>query len=240
MDVLATVRERVDACDWEAIAVRMDRDGGAVTDSPLLTADECAALREGFDDERLFRSTVHMARHDFGEGTYRYYANPLPRVVGELRDVAYTRLAPIATEWERRLATGSGYPAALDEFLRLCHAAGQTRPTPLVLRYVEGGWNALHQDLYGDVVFPLQLTVALTRPGVDFTGGANLLVEQRPRVQSRGTAFDVPLGHALVFPTRHRPVAGRSGDHRTVMRHGVSTVTSGTRFTLGVIFHDAA
>lgn len=225
---------------WEAAAETVDRDGFAVTHAPVLDEAQRAGLCETFDDDSNFRSTVVMARHNFGEGSYRYFRYPLPDAVAALRRDAYAPLAGLANEWARRLRLETRYPDTLDEFLDRCHHAGQTKPTPLVLRYEAGGWNALHQDLYGEVAFPLQVTVALTEPGVDFTGGENLLVEQRPRAQSRGSSVTIPAGHALVFATRDRPVRGTRGYHRTQMRHGVSTVTSGHRCTLGIIFHDAA
>jgi hypothetical protein len=216
----------------------LDADGFAVTAVPVLPAEVCADLANGFDDLDRYRSTVDMAAHRFGEGTYRYFRYPLPPAVASLREAAYPPLAKLADQWATRLGR-EGHPSQLADLLDRCHARGQTRPTPLVLRYGPGGWNALHQDLYGEVWFPFQLTVALTRPNVDFTGGENVFVEQRPRAQSRAGVVTVPLGHAVVFATNHRPVAGGRGVYRATMRHGVSTVTSGTRSTLGVIFHDA-
>jgi hypothetical protein len=180
-----------------------------------------------------------MARFRFGEGCYRYFRYPLPPVVAALREATYPPLAEIANGWHEQLGEPERYPADLTRLTARCRAAGQNRATPLVLRYEAGGYNCLHQDLYGDIAFPLQITVALTRPGEDFTGGENLFVEQRPRSQSRGTAVTVPLGHGVVFPTRYRPVAGVKGRYRVAVRHGVSTVRSGERMTLGVIFHDA-
>jgi hypothetical protein len=225
---------------WRDTLGDVDGNGFSLTDVPVVSAQERAELQEIYDDDRRFRSTVVMARHQFGEGEYRYFANPLPPVVERLRRDAYGPLAELANVWAERLRSETRYPADLDEFLAVCRRAGQNRPTPLLLRYEPGGWNALHQDLYGEVAFPLQLTVALTEPGTDFTGGENLLVEQRPRAQSRGSSITIPAGHALVFATRDRPVRGTRGSHRTQMRHGVSTVTSGRRATLGIIFHDAA
>ena len=225
---------------WTAATEAVDRDGFAVTSAPVLNDAQRRDLRDMFDDESRFRSTVVMARHNFGEGSYRYFSHPLPDSVATLRREAYRPLAGLANEWSARSRLDTRYPDTLDEFLDRCHRAGQTKPTPLVLRYEAGGWNALHQDLYGDVVFPLQLTVALNTPGIDFRGGENLLVEQRPRAQSRGTSITIPAGHALVFPTRERAAHGTRRSHRTVMRHGVSTVHSGWRVTLGIIFHDAA
>lgn len=228
------------ALRWDEIHASLDAEGFAVTRSALLTADQCAALAAGFDDDGLFRSTVDMARQRFGEGTYRYYRYPLPPAVASLRETVYPPLAAIANEWAARLGDSTRFPSDHASFVRVCQRAGQRRPTPLILRYREGGWNALHQDLYGEVAFPLQLTIALTRPGVDFDGGENLFVEQRPRAQSRGTSLTLPLGHAVIFPTRYRPVAGSRGTYRATMRHGVSLVRGGCRLTLGVIFHEAA
>ena len=226
--------------DWRPIVEEVERIGHAVTPTPLLAKGDCDRLCAGFENDGLFRSTVDMARHRFGEGVYRYYRYPLPEAVERLRQEAYPALAGLASMWTERLGGADTYPPRLDDYLALCHDRGQPKPTPLILRYEQDGYNALHQDLYGEVAFPLQLTVALTEPGVDFTGGENLLVEQRPRAQSRGTAVAVPRGHALVFPNRYRPVAGARGHYRVTVRHGVSTVTSGQRFTLGIIFHDAA
>jgi hypothetical protein len=239
---VTTTEEASDVPDqvWRRVLEDVDGDGFSLTDAPVVSAEERAELQAIYDDDRRFRSTVVMARHQFGEGEYRYFANPLPPVVARLRRDAYGPLAELANVWAERLRGGSPYPAELDDFLTVCRRAGQTRPTPLLLRYEAGGWNALHQDLYGEVAFPLQVTVALTEPGTDFTGGENLLVEQRPRAQSRGSSVTIPAGHALVFATRDRPVRGTRGYHRTQMRHGVSTVTSGRRCTLGIIFHDAA
>ncbi|HEY7514003.1 MAG TPA: 2OG-Fe(II) oxygenase [Vicinamibacteria bacterium] len=205
----------------------------------LLTTAECIRLKALYDDDRLFSSRVEMERHRFGVGEYKYFTRPLPDLVEELRHGAYPPLARIANEWARALGRQDRYPADLGAFLRRCHAAGQTRPTPLLLRYQTGGFNALHQDLYGDVAFPLQLTVFLSRPGRDFTGGEFLLVEQRPRSQSVGDSLQLGQGEAVVFPNRHRPVRGRRGFHRASVRHGVSRLHSGHRYALGVIFHDA-
>lgn len=225
--------------DGDLLAADLDRDGYSLTAEPVISEATARALRDGFDDDRLFRSTVHMARLRYGQGTYRYYRAPLPDAVASLRAATYPTLAVVANRWAVRLRGTERWPDRLDELTRRCHAAGQTEPTPLVLSYGPGGWNALHQDLYGEIAFPLQIAIALTEPGRDFTGGENLLVEQRPRAQSRGTSITVPLGHALVFPNRHRPEAGARGDHRLTVRHGVSTVRSGERLTLGLIYHDA-
>ena len=236
---IATVRGQVEACDWDAITAAVDRDGYAVTPTALLTGAQCMRERDRFRDDSAFRSTIDMTRYRFGEGCYRYYAYPLPPAVAALREAAYPPLSDLANTWAPRLGEPSSYPGRLEQLVDVCRVAGQTKPTPLMLRYERGGYNNLHQDLYGDVAFPLQITVALTEPGVDFTGGENLFVEQRPRSQSRGTSVTVPLGHAVIFPTRYRPVAGSRGYFRAAVRHGISTVTSGVRFTLGVIFHEA-
>ncbi|MCU1373635.1 MAG: proline hydroxylase [Actinomycetia bacterium] len=222
--------------DWDALDRGLDDDGYAVTPVPVLDPVACARLAAAFDDDGWYRSTVDMGRHRFGRGVYRYYGDGLPAEVAALREAAYPPLAAIANRWQQRLGRPR-FPGSLDGLLERCRAAGQVRQTSLILRYRPGDWNALHQDTYGEVAFPLQLAVALTRPGTDFTGGETLLVEQRPRAQSRATAITVPQGHAVVFPNRDRPVPGARGHHRVSVRHGVSTVQSGTRLALGVIFH---
>jgi len=231
-------RSRLDVIDWAAVARELDGAGYARLPA-LLTADECRELRALYGDARRFRKRVVMEQHRFGAGEYQYFANPLPALVGNLRRALYARLAPIANAWRARLAIDERFPATLAGFLAECHARGQTRPTPLLLRYRAGGYNRLHQDLYGPVAFPLQLTCLLSRPGVDFTGGEFLLIEQRPRMQSRGDAIALEQGEAIVFPTRERPVASARGEARAQHRHGVSVVRSGERTTLGIIFHDA-
>ncbi len=207
---------------------------------PLLDAATCRALEALYDDGARFRSRVVMQRHNFGRGEYKYLAYPLPEPVAELRAALYPPLAAIANTWRAALGEAGRFPPALEAFLAECHAAGQTRPTPLLLRYGEGDYNCLHQDLYGALVFPLQLTVLLSEPGRDFTGGEFVLVEQRPRAQSRPVVVPLAQGEAVIFPVHHRPVQGTRGPHRVTMRHGVSRVRSGQRHTLGVIFHDAA
>jgi hypothetical protein len=231
-------RDRVEAADWDAIRTALDRDGCALT-GPLLTAGEAAGLAALYDDDVHFRSTVDMARYRFGQGFYRYFCYPLPEPVAALRQALYPRLLPIARDWWRRLGREAPWPGSLGEWLDMCHAAGQAKPTAIVLRYLEGDWNALHQDLYGDLVFPLQVVISLTVPGTDHTGGEFLLVEQRPRAQSRGTSVTIPHGHGLVFTTRDRPVRGARGWSAGPVRHGVSVVRSGRRLTLGLVFHDA-
>ncbi|MDE2573498.1 MAG: 2OG-Fe(II) oxygenase [bacterium] len=229
---------RIAALPWAEIERDLWTDGAAKT-PPLLTAEECAQLRELYEQPERFRSTVVMARHNFGEGEYRYFAYPLPPLVQTLREQFYAFLVPIANAWAQALEGRACYPAALAEYLRQCHAAGQSRPTPLMLTYGAGGWNALHQDLYGALLFPLQLTCFLSRPGIDYDGGEFMLVEQRPRAQSRGLTFVTAQGEIVIFATRQHPLRGARGYYRATLRHGVSRVRSGNRLTLGVIFHDA-
>ncbi|MBI2490954.1 MAG: 2OG-Fe(II) oxygenase [Candidatus Rokubacteria bacterium] len=233
------LRAQLARLDWPAIERSLWELGYAKT--PLvLTPDECAGLIALYADESCFRSRVDMARFKFGVGDYQYFAHPLPPLVETLRRHAYPPLAAIANQWEAALGTATLHPPDLAGLLARCRKRGQTKPTPLLLHYEAGGYNCLHQDLYGDVVFPLQLTAFLSRRGADYTGGDFLLVEQRPRAQSRGEAIAMEQGELLVFATRHRPVAGaRGGYHRGTLRHGVSRVLSGSRYTLGVIFHDA-
>ena len=205
----------------------------------LLTAAECGHLKALYPDDRSFRSRVDMERHRFGAGEYKYFAHPLPPLVEELRSAAYPHLARVANRWAEALGVTPSFPPRLEDFLARCHAAGQRRPTPLLLRYETGGYNTLHQDLYGEVAFPLQLAVFLSQPDRDYTGGEFLLVEQRPRAQSVGEALLLGEGEAVVFANRHRPARSARGFYRAAVRHGVSRVRSGQRFTLGVIFHDA-
>jgi uncharacterized protein len=234
----ASVEQRVDALAWDDLRERLDARGFAVT-APLLEASECERLSELFDGGR-FRSTIDMARHRFGDGRYRYFAHPLPALVQAARTEFYARLAPIANAWSERLSGDTPrFPDTHDELLARCRAAGQERPTPLLLRYGAGDWNALHQDLYGEVYFPFQVLTVLSDPERDFAGGEFVLLEQRPRAQSRAHVLRPPQGAFVIFPTRERPNAGKSGYHRVALRHGVSTVTAGQRLTLGVIFHDA-
>jgi hypothetical protein len=221
------------------LAATLDRDGYAVLPG-LLGPDECRALVALYDERERFRSRVVMARHGFGEGEYKYLAYPLPPAIQQLREALYARVAPIANRWQLQLGLEAKFPATLDAYLARCHAAGQQRPTPLILKYGPDDYNCLHQDLYGELVFPLQATVLLSRSGEDFSGGEFLLVEQRPRRQSKGEVVPLRQGDAVIFPVNHRPVAGTRGYYRATMRHGVSRVHSGSRFTLGVIFHDAA
>jgi len=229
---------RLERLDWPAIARQLDERGHAVT-PPLLTAAECRAVGAMWNDAGRFRSHIDMARHRFGLGEYRYFAEPLPPVVARLRTWAYARLAPTANRWTAALGRDERFPETLPAFTAFCAAHGQRRPTPLLLRYLPGGYNCLHQDVYGAVAFPLQLTLLLSQPGVDFTGGEFLLVEQRPRSQSRGRVVPLEQGQAVIFPNRYRPEAGTRGSYRVTVRHGVSELRSGERFALGIIFHDA-
>ncbi len=217
----------------------LERDGFAVLPG-LLEPGQCREVIALYDQRERFRSRVVMARHGYGSGEYKYLAYPLPPLVAGLRARLYARVAPIANDWERQLGREAKFPDTLDNYLARCHAAGQLRPTPLILKYGPGDYNCLHQDLYGELVFPLQATVLLSRPDADFTGGEFLLIEQRPRRQSRGEVVPLRQGDAVIFPVNHRPVAGSRGYYRATMRHGVSRLHTGARFTLGVIFHDAA
>jgi uncharacterized protein len=229
----------VDELDWEAIAAGLSQRGFA-TMGRVLDEHECDELAACYDEPGGFRSTVVMARHGFGSGEYRYFDRPLPALVAGLRASLYRRLVPVAREWAPHLGLPVDLPDDLDEFTAVCAHNGQSRPTPLLLRYGPGDYNRLHQDVYGDVGFPLQVTVLLSRPGRDFDGGEFLLVEQKPRSQSRGEVVPLGLGDGVVFATRAWPAPGARGRYRAVLRHGVSTVRNGHRTTLGVIFHDAA
>jgi hypothetical protein len=234
----AAVDRRVDALDWTALHASLD-DLGCVLSPALLDVDECCAIAELYEDDARFRSTIDMARHRFGQGEYRYFERPLPEPVGALRAAFWPHLLPIARHWADRLRRPAPWPDTFDEWLAMCHDAGQRRSTALLLRYGPGDWNALHRDVYGDLVFPLQVVVGLDEPDVDYTGGEFLLVEQRPRAQSRGTALTIPRGAAVVFTTRDRPVASTRGWAAAPVRHGVSVVRSGRRRALGLVFHDA-
>jgi uncharacterized protein len=233
-----TFRKRVGALDWARMGHELDDLGCAMT-GPLLSAAECQALIALYGEDGRFRATVDMARHRFGQGEYRYFDRPLPRMVAQLRAAFWPHLLPIARDWAGKLSRPAPWPDALATWLLQCHAGGQTRPTPLMLRYGPGDWNALHRDLYGDLVFPLQVVIGLDRPGADYTGGEFLVVEQRPRAQSRGTTSTMERGHGIVFTTRERPVRSARGWSASPMRHGVSVLRSGKRHTLGLIFHDA-
>jgi hypothetical protein len=232
-------RDRVGSGDWEAITAEVNEYGGALLPR-LLTEAECVELRGLYERDDLFRSTITMGRHRFGEGEYRYFHAPYPEPVERLKQALYPRLLPIARDWWDKLGRDAVWPDTLDEWLDMCHAAGQTRSTAILLKYGERDWNALHRDLYGDLVFPLQVVVNLSNPGVDHTGGEFLLLEQRPRAQSRGTAFTLPQGHGYLFTTRDRPVKSARGWSAAPVRHGVSVVRSGERYTLALVLHDAA
>jgi hypothetical protein len=227
----------LDGLDWIEISRQLDGDGFATT-PPLLTPEQCAEMRALFDVDELFRATVVMARHAFGEGRYRYFADPLPALVQALRTQLYPPIARVANLWAQRLAERT-FPDTLDGLLAECADAGQTKPTPLVLRYGPTGYNCLHQDVYGDLTFPLQFLVMLSEPDVDFTGGESVFVEQRPRQQSRPMVARPRQGQAVIFTVHHRPRLGTRGYHRVQMRHGVSAVHSGQRNVLGIIFHNA-
>jgi hypothetical protein len=225
--------------DWTAIEGDLDRYGSAVAPK-LLAPETCRALAALYPDDRAFRSTVVMARHGFGQGEYKYFAEPLPEVVAALRETLYPRLQPIANRWSEAMAMDARFPAEHGSFRALCHAAGQTRPTPLLLRYRAGDYNCLHQDVYGALVFPLQVAILLSEPERDFSGGEFVLTEQRPRMQSRAEVVALSQGDGVVFAVRERPVQGARGFYRVALRHGVSRIRTGERFTLGIIFHDAA
>jgi hypothetical protein len=230
--------DRVAALDWAAVGEGLSRHGAAVLEQ-LLTPGECRALAALYADEDGFRSRIVMARHGFGRGEYKYFAYPLPEPLAALRGVLYGRLVPIANRWNEQMGLEPRYPAEHAAFLAACHAAGQQRPTPLLLQYEAGDYNCLHQDLYGALAFPLQVTVLLSEPSRDFTGGEFVLVEQRPRMQSRPEVVPLRQGDAVVFAVHHRPAQGSRGTYRVNLRHGVSRVRSGRRHTLGIIFHDA-
>jgi hypothetical protein len=233
-----SIPSRIEQLDWQALTAELDEQGFAQTTSIYAPA-ECQRLASLFTDENKFRSVVDMRRYRFGEGEYKYFDAPLPQLIDEARHALYRPLAAMANQWAERLGEAERLPAQLPEFLERCHEAGQRRSTPLMLRYYEGGHNTLHQDLYGEIAFPLQAVTVLNRPGLDFDGGQFVLLEQRPRAQSRAHVIDLVPGGFLIFPTRQRPVQGTRGYYRTQMRHGVATVRSGERITLGIIFHDA-
>lgn len=233
-----TIHDRLEAVAWDRVSAQLD-DRGWATTGPLLSAVEREALIASYDEDSRFRSTVVMARHGFGRGEYRYFARPLPDLIGSLREELYGRLVPIANDWRVRLGQGEHLPTSYSDYLTQCHAAGQRRPTPLLLRYGPGDYNCLHQDLYGELFFPLQAAFLLTDPA-EFEGGEFVLTEQRPRMQSRVQVVPLQAGEAVIFAVNHRPVQGTKGTYRVTMRHGVSPVRSGSRHTLGIILHDAA
>ena len=233
-----SVTSRIARLDWARIRAGLDERGYATTE-PLLTPSECAGIVALYDQRERFRSRIVMERFRFGVGEYKYFAAPIPRLVEEMRIALYPRIAPVANEWTKAMGGGKLFPPTLNDFLEVCHRAGQTKPTPLVLRYEAGGYNCMHQDIYGEVVFPIQLTCVLSRNIKDYRGGEFVLMEQRPRAQSRCEAVTLEQGEAIVFTTRYRPVRGTRGYYRVNVRHGVSRLHSGRRFSLGIIFHDA-
>jgi len=235
---VTSAQARVGAYNWQALAGELDSYGCAVLPN-LLASGECRTIAALYPDESHFRSHVHMARHGFGKGEYRYFKYPLPNLLGELRTALYPRLAGVANQWNSRMGIAERYPADHASFLRRCHDAGQTRPTPLLLQYVSGDFNCLHQDLYGDLAFPIQVAILLSEPRKDFTGGEFVLTEQRPRMQSRAEVVPLRQGDAVAFAVHNRPVKGSKGNYRVNLRHGVSRVRSGMRHTVGIIFHDA-
>jgi len=235
---VTTAEARVSVYDWLALTAELDSYGCAVL-SKLLSPDECRYIAALYPDGSLFRSHIHMARHGFGKGEYRYFKYPLPELIGGLRTALYPTLAGVANAWNERMRVDERYPEDYASFLKQCHAAGQVRPTPLLLQYVPGDFNCLHQDLYGDLAFPIQVAILLSEPGRDFTGGEFVLTEQRPRMQSRAEVVPLRQGDAIAFAVHNRPVQGAKGNYRVNLRHGVSRVRSGMRHTVGIIFHDA-
>ena len=236
--VVRSAQERVGKYDWSVLGADLSQYGCAVLEK-LLVREECSEIATLYSHEKYFRSHIHMARHGFGRGEYRYFKYPLPDLLGGLRTVLYPRLAPIANEWNQRMGDNARYPEEHAAFLRLCHDRGQVRPTPLLLQYAPGDFNCLHQDLYGDLAFPIQVAILLSEPGRDFTGGEFVLTEQRPRMQSRVEVVPLRQGDAVAFAVHNRPVKGTKGHYRVNMRHGVSRLRSGQRHTVGIIFHDA-
>jgi hypothetical protein len=232
------VKEKAGATDWVAVERDLDAHGCAMLPS-LIAGNECRTISDLYPSEGQFRSRVVMARHNFGRGEYKYFAYPLPQLVAELRSALYPCLAAIANRWHAAMGVEEAFPPDHESYLERCHRVGQTRPTPLLLKYGAGDYNCLHQDLYGDFVFPLQVAVLLSKPDEDFTGGEFVLTEQRPRMQSRVEVVPLQQGDGVVFPVRYRPVRGARSVYRVAMRHGVSRTRSGNRFTLGIIFHDA-
>lgn len=233
-----SMADRIARLDWTRAADELEAQGSCVIEK-MLSADEIETIAALYASDGGFRSTIVMARYGFGRGEYKYFSYPLPELIAGMRNALYERLAPIANGWNERLGIAMRYPARHAAFLKLCHEAGQLRPTPLLLQYGPGDYNCLHQDIYGDLVFPLQVAILLSEPEKDFTGGEFVLTEQRPRMQSRAEVAPLHCGDAVVFPVHHRPVRGARGDYRVNMRHGVSRLRSGRRFTLGIIFHDA-
>ncbi len=235
---MSALGARVAGLDWPRIAADLDARGFATT-GPLLAEAECRALAGDFETDAIFRNRVVMERHGYGQGEYRYFAYPLPEPIAALRGALYEGLVPVANRWAAALGRPATYPAEHAAFVATCHEAGQIRPTPLLLRYGHGDYNCLHQDLYGELAFPLQVAFLLNRPGADFSGGEFVLTEQRPRMQTRAEVVDLRQGEGVVFAVNQRPVKGARGAYRVAMRHGVSRLREGRRFTLGIIFHDA-
>jgi hypothetical protein len=233
-----TVTERVDDADWDALTAEVNEHGCALT-GQLLTPGQCSEIAKLYDEAERFRSTIDMARYRFGSGQYRYFTHDLPEVVRELREAFYPRLLPIARDWAGKLGRNAPWPDRLQDWIAMCHDAGQSKSAQILLRYGAGDWNALHRDVFGEMIFPLQVVIGLDVPGADFTGGEFLMTEQRPRAQSRGSSTTLPQGHGLIFTTRDRPVAVKRGWSNGPMRHGVSIVRSGHRHALGLVFHDA-
>jgi uncharacterized protein len=234
----SSLTKRVASRDWNALGEELDKHGAAILEN-LLTADECRKLAQSYPDDGQFRSRVIMSRHGFGRGEYKYFAYPLPPLVATLREALYAPLAKIANRWNAALGETLRYPDEHAAFVTRCHEAGQRRPTPLLLQYGEGDYNCLHQDIYGALVFPLQIAILLSEPGKDFSGGEFVLTEQRPRMQSRAEVPPLRQGDGVIFPVHHRPVQGTRGVYRVNLRHGVSRLRSGRRHTMGIIFHDA-
>jgi hypothetical protein len=232
------LKQRIARYDWDAVAANLNSYGCAVLER-LLTPNECQRAAALYDEDDNFRSHIHMARHGFGKGEYKYFRYPLPALLDALRPALYARVVGIANDWNTRMKVAARYPQQHADYLKLCHKAGQVRPTPLLLQYATGDFNCLHQDLYGELAFPLQFTILLSHPGLDFTGGEFVLTEQRPRMQSRVEAVPLQQGDAVVFAVNSRPVQGSKAVYRVKMRHGVSRVRSGRRHTIGIIFHDA-
>jgi hypothetical protein len=230
--------EKLEQVDWEHFAEDLSARGSAVLER-ILSPKDCDALAALYPDDMRFRSRVIMSRHGFGKGEYKYFSYPLPAIINDLRTALYARLSPIANDWNARMGIPTRYPARHKDFLALCHKAGQKRPTPLLLRYEEGDFNCLHQDLYGELAFPLQATLLLSEPERDFTGGEFVITEQRPRMQSRAEVVPLSQGDMVIFAVHHRPVQGARGTFRVNLRHGVSRLRSGRRHTVGLIFHDA-
>ncbi|HEX7882495.1 MAG TPA: 2OG-Fe(II) oxygenase [Afipia sp.] len=236
--VILPAPSRADVMDWLGIATHLDGNGWAVLPG-LLSPEECCAIAGLYSDASLFRSHIIMGRHGFGQGEYKYFSYPLPDIIADVRTALYPQLAPIANRWNKSMGIDVRYPVAHADFIKRCHKAGQTQPTPLLLQYAAGDYNCLHQDLYGEHVFPLQAAILLSEPGRDFTGGEFVLTEQRPRMQSRAAVVPLRQGDAVVFAVHHRPVQGTRGTYRVNLRHGVSQIRSGHRHTVGIIFHDA-